>query len=481
MQNQSPSPPPREILQVLVLVRWLLIVLFVVLGWVVLSYLAHVLAPILAALGIAYLLNPVLDRLTSRGVSRPLGAGLLLIGFIALLVGAIMFAIPRIADQVGEFIRDLPRFVTNLSIWAEERFGIEIPNDWKAWLQSEEARRSFGSASGPLRVLASAALGGAFSVLAVLAELLLVPVFAFYFLADWPNLWRRLDHMIPPRRRANIRELVRQIDGVVSNWVRGQAIVTSILAVLYAICFSIVGMPLSVPIGLLVGALTVIPFVGTFVGAGIAALVTLGAGGSIETLAAVGAVILVLHLLEAAVLTPKIVGHRVGLSESAALLAVVAGGKLLGFVGVVLAVPIAATVAVLVRYAIRYYETTTFFGRESDGDVVITPSMALIMPGQPWIWTGESWDSGKPIHEIVAAIELETSAAAASRTEDAWSIDPELGPPGAPTPPPPVDPAVLPTVMPPPTPVPAAEPAASSAIDPVPLATPVPRKPDPES
>jgi hypothetical protein len=95
----------------------------------------------------------------------------------------------------------------------------------------------------------------------------------------------------------------------------------------------------------------------------------------------VAGVILCLHLLEAAVLTPKIVGHRVGLSESGALLAVVAGGKLLGFVGVVLAVPIAATTAVLVRYAVRYYEHTSFFGNESDADVVITPAMALIMPG----------------------------------------------------------------------------------------------------
>src|SRR6185436_5026734 len=118
-----------------------------------------------------------------------------------------------------------------------------------------------------------------------------------------------------------------------------------------------------------------------FVGAAIAALVTVADGASLQTLGMVGAVILILHLLEAGFLTPKIVGHRVGLSESGALFAVVAGGKLLGFVGVVLAVPIAATVAVLIRYAVRYYEHTEFFGRETDADVVITPAMALIMPG----------------------------------------------------------------------------------------------------
>ncbi len=425
--QEPPDRSSRDLAHVLRLVRWLLVLGFVVLGWIVLGYLAHVLAPILAAVGIAYLLNPVLDRLVQHGMSRPIGAGVLLVAFVALVSLVLLFAVPRIAEQVSEFVQDLPRFVQNLSTWAEDRFGLDIPIDWKVYLQSEEARHSLTSASAPLKVIALAVVGGLFSVLGVLAELLLVPVFAFYFLADWPHLWRRLDHMVPPRRRAPVRELVRQIDRVVSNWVRGQLIVTSLLAVLYAIAFTVVGMPLAVPIGLVVGALTVIPFVGTFVGAVIAVLVTLGGGGSMHTLALVGGVIVVLHLLEAAVLTPKIVGHRVGLSESAALLAVVAGGKLLGFVGVVLAVPIAATVAVLVRYAVRYYERTAFYGHESDADVVITPAMALIMPGQPWVWSGEPISLEHPsLRDLAREIELES----AKYTDDR-ELEPELGPSGS--------------------------------------------------
>jgi hypothetical protein len=259
--------------------------------------------------------------------------------------------------------------------------------------------------------------------------MLLVPVFSFYFLTDWPNILRRLDHMIPPRRRADVREIARDIDRVVAGWVRGQAIVTSTLAVLYAAGFTAVGMPLSLPIGLLVGGLTVIPFVGTFVGASIALLVTLADGGSPQTLAMVAGVILCLHLLEAAVLTPKIVGHRVGLSESGALLAVVAGGKLLGFVGVVLAVPIAATTAVLVRYAVRFYEHTAFFGHESDADVVITPAMALIMPGVvPGARVIEAVPDPDP--DPVAELDLERSEL--DRTADDWMFDSELplGPSG---------------------------------------------------
>lgn len=417
--------------QVLGLLRWLLILIFVVLAWAVLSYLAGVLGPILAALGIAYLLNPVLDALVRRRVNRGLGAGILLISFTAVIAVTVTLAAPAIAGQVEEFVGDLPRYVDNLNSWLHTRFGVTLPPQWREFVTSERLQQAFSASSGPLANVAGAAVGGLFSVLAVLAEMLLVPVFAFYFLVDWPNLLKRIEHMIPPRRRATIREVVLEIDRVVAGWVRGQAIVTSILAVLYAIGFSIVGMPLSVPIGLLVGALTVIPFVGTLVGAAIAALVTLADGGSLETLGAVGVVIIVLHLLEAGVLTPKIVGHRVGLSESGALLAVVAGGKLLGFVGIVLAVPIAATIAVLVRHAIRYYEHTAFFGHESDADVVITPAMALIMPGSlrglnvaPTIIEKELDERAGPMPELTEE----------PTTEPVIPDEPELGPSGAPQP-----------------------------------------------
>lgn len=402
------------------MLRWLLIAFFVVLAWLVISFLASVLAPILAALGIAYLLHPVLDRMTARGGSRALGAAVLLFGFIALVVGAIMFIAPLVADQLAEFAADLPRMLDNLNAWVKQHLGTELPADWKSYVTSEHLQVA---TSGPLRELATAALGGVFHVLAVLAEMLLVPVFSFYFLVDWPNMVRRIDHMIPPRRRREVREIMREIDAVVAGWVRGQAIVTTILAILYAIGFTIVGMPLSVPIGLLVGLLTVIPFVGTFVGASIAITVTLADGGSLETVGAVAIVILILHLLEAGVLTPKIVGHRVGLSETGALFAVVAGGKLLGFVGVVLAVPIAATTAVLVRYAVRYYEHTSFFGRESDADVVITPAMALIMPG---VVPGARIVAD-PEPEPEPVLELQPS----ETTQDDWGIQPELGAAGA--------------------------------------------------
>jgi len=418
-------------MQVLSLLRWLLIVTFLVLAYFVLGYLAGVLAPILMAFGIAYLLNPLLERLVRHGASRGVGAGILLATFLAIVAIGVTFFAPMVAHQLSEFLTNLPRFFDNLSAWIKQHLDVQIPSDWKTYIASDHLRESIGQVSGPARDIASAAVGGVFSALGVIAELLLIPVFSFYFLTDWPNILRRLDHVVPPRRRADIRDVAREIDRVVAGWVRGQAIVTTTLAILYAVGFTAVGMPLSLPIGLLVGALTVIPFIGTFVGASIALLVTLADGGSAETLGLVAGVILCLHLLEAAVLTPKIVGHRVGLSESGALLAVVAGGKLLGFVGVVLAVPIAATTAVLVRYAVRYYEHTAFFGHESDADVVVTPAMALIMPG---VRLGAKVVEAVPEDEINPELDLGLASSTLDSTGDEWLFDSEvpLGPSGLP-------------------------------------------------
>jgi predicted PurR-regulated permease PerM len=385
------STRPADEQQVVTMIRWLLYAVFVVVGYWIVSHVAHVIAPILVAAGIAYLLDPVLERMVARGMSRTWAATILLVSFLGAVVVLGIVLIPIAIHEVQEFITDLPRMIDNAVQWLKGQ-GVELPEvplfatgelgeeGWKSYLQSPEFKAMIEDAIGPAQALLLAAVGGLFSLLAFLAELLLIPVFAYYFLLDWPNITERIKKIIPPRRRGKVLEILGEIDGVVAGWVRGQGIVTSILAVLYAIGFSIVGIHLAVPIGLLVGALTVIPFVGTFVGAAIVYLVTILDWQGVEPLVGVGIVIIVLHVLEAAVLTPKIVGHRVGLSESAALFAVVAGGKLLGFVGILLAVPIAATVAVLVRHAFRKYEKSQFFGHEDDALVPVTDAMAAVMP-----------------------------------------------------------------------------------------------------
>jgi predicted PurR-regulated permease PerM len=369
--------------RVVAMMRWLLLLVFIVLAYITLKYVAVVMAPLIAAFAIAYLLQPVLEAMVARGVSRTLAAGTLLVGFLGLVGFGVAAAIPLLTAQVGHFIHNLPVFVDTLNHWASSTLGVTLPADWTSYLKGEEFRGMVGGAAGPLRVFAAAALGSVVGFLSVLGEMLLIPVFAFYFLADWKGVVEKIHSLIPPRRRGQVRDIVGKIDDVVSGWVRGQAIVTMILAVLYAIAFSVIHMPLAGAIGLVVGALTVIPFVGTIVGAALAITIALAGapdGEGLTMAIQVAAIIGVLHLLEAAFLTPKIVGHRVGLSESAALFAVLAGGKLLGFVGVVLAVPLAATVGVLVRHALSLYEKSSFFGVEADDQVPISPAMDAVLP-----------------------------------------------------------------------------------------------------
>src|SRR5262249_29594305 len=154
-----------------------------------------VLAPILAALGVAYLLNPVLERMVRHGASRSLGAAVLLVSFLVVIVGTIVALAPPVADQLAQFIHDLPDMVNKLSKWADRHFGIALPTDWTTYAKEHI---DVGSAL-PLKEIASEGVRSIFHFLGVAVEFLLVPVFSFYFLVDWRNLLRRIDHTIPPR------------------------------------------------------------------------------------------------------------------------------------------------------------------------------------------------------------------------------------------------------------------------------------------
>ena len=360
---------------VVTLIRWLLVILIVGLAWYALSYLAAVLWPVVVAFAIAYMLDPVLERLVRRGLSRAAGARLLLFLFAGSLAAIVTVLVIYVPHQIEVFIEGVPAMLARAHKLSMEWFHFDL----QSHLTAGELQEVAENALGPLDHLAVVALARTLSVLTYVVEMLLMILFAYYLLVEWPTITTRVVRMVPPRRRTYVLDLLGEIDSVVSGWVRGQAIVTSLLAVLYAAAFWAIGVPLAIPLGLVVGALTIIPFIGTFVGLAVTAIVIVlnWPGGAVA--GAVGGVFVVLHLLEAAVLTPKIVGHKVGLSESAALFAVLAGGKLLGFIGILLAVPLAATAAVLIRHGVRRYERSTFFGDEADALAPVTPAMALMM------------------------------------------------------------------------------------------------------
>jgi predicted PurR-regulated permease PerM len=352
--------------RVLTMVRWLLYLAFVVIAYMVLRRLAPVLSPLLAAAGIAYLLDPLVDWLVARGMRRIVAVGLLMVAFLGAITSTVLVLTPLIAHDVAAFVQELPVMIDQATRWIEGH-GYEVPDRWQDYLKSEQMSSVLHQVAGPATSLAAAALGGFFGLLGTLAEILLVPVFAFYFLLDWDHLLVRVRQGIPPRHRAPVVSIASEIDTVISGWIRGQFIIVAIQALLYAACFYVLDVNLAISVGLLVGLLTIIPFLGTVVGAVITVTLVLLDWQGVSQLLGVASVFVVLHVLEAAVLTPRIVGKRVGLGETGALFAVLAGGQLLGFAGVLLAVPIAASVAVLIRRLVGYYEKSEFFGA-SDPD-----------------------------------------------------------------------------------------------------------------
>ena len=357
--------------RILFMIRWLLYLFYVVIGFLILRKLAPVFTPIIVAMGIAYLLDPLVDRL-EQSMSRAAAVALLLAGFLGIVGGLVAILAPLIVHESAEFVRDAPKLYGKAVVWLNGTFNADLDPSWQEQFSSDKFQDALSTFLGPAIQLVKAAIAGVFSLLGFLAHLLLIPVFAFYFLVDWDNIVRRIRTSIPPRYREQVHGVAGEMDSVVSGWIRGQFTVTSILAVLYALSFKAIDlvwpMQMAISIGLLVGALTVVPFLGTIVGALVTAIIVLVDYQGVGQLVALGGVFLVLHVLEAAVLTPKIVGHRVGLSEVSALFAVVAGGKLLGLTGVFLAVPLAAGVAVLIRRAVTYYEDSAFYGADADDE-----------------------------------------------------------------------------------------------------------------
>jgi predicted PurR-regulated permease PerM len=368
--SQTPDAQPREpnpgVEQTRTMVRWLLYLSFVVIGYLVLRRLGPILFPVVAAAGVAYLLDGAVDSLCERGINRVAVVSALLVAFLLAVGGIMLLAIPLISHELVSFIQQMPEMLARVSVWADAEFGVELPATWGAYLESGQLESVVKEAAGPAAAMTAAALGGLASVLGFLAELLLVPVFAFYFLVDWDEMLHRANLLVPPRHRTLVRGVVKEIDEAVSSWVRGQFIVTTLLGILYALVFRVMGVPMGFTVGAIVGLLTIIPFLGTMVGAVITVAVILLDYHGPGMLIGVGVTFLVLHMLEAAVLTPKLVGKKVGLGEVGALFAVLAGGKLLGFTGVLLAVPLAASFAVLLRRAVGYYEDSEFFNETEE-------------------------------------------------------------------------------------------------------------------
>lgn len=320
--------------------------------------------PLLTAFIIAYLLDPVVDRLEVRGIPRAPAIGLILGAFLLVLFLALLFVVPQVVRQLAEVPEKLQQLIAAAVPWAEKTLGLDVPTDVEsilAELQQQIAAVDVRALAAPVGSVFAIAAGGTRAALAVLAALVMVPVFAFYLLRDFDVIIARVDELIPAHLRPPVKARFAEIDLAMGSFIRGQLTVASILAVLYSVGLWAVGLPLALVVGVIAGLGNMIPYLGTALGIALATLMVVLDWQGFGQLALVYGVFLVVQGLEGWVITPRVVGESVGLSPFVVIVAVLAFGELFGFVGVLLAVPLAAILKILLRVALEAYQGSSFY------------------------------------------------------------------------------------------------------------------------
>jgi len=346
--------------------RWLVAVVAVVAVGFLLYTLRGVLTPVFFAFLIAYMLDPVVDRFEAMRIPRAAGITILLTVVLGALGLFVLLAVPSIVRDVSDFVRELPGKVDGLleraEPWLAEQ-GIEIPRSVDEVLTQYDldTQHIAGEAAAPAAAVLGWIVGGTASMLGAIAGAIMVPVFAFYLLYDFDRMIAAIRDLIPWRARPFVVDVAHEVDEVLGQFIRGQLIVMIVLAVLYAVGYSIVGIRLAIVIGIVAGLLSFIPYVGGAVALGLALLMCFldfqGWGQVIGVVVVYG----VVQLLEGFVITPKIVGDKVGLSAVWVLFALMVAGDVFGFMGVLLAVPAAAVAKIFVLRGIAYYRKTRVF------------------------------------------------------------------------------------------------------------------------
>jgi predicted PurR-regulated permease PerM len=338
--------------------RVALVVGLLVAFWLVLQLFASVLAPFVAAAGIAYVLDPPTTQLTRFGLNRGFAALLMIILMLAAVLLFVLLLYPLILQQIGLLIGRTPQYVQLLQRWAgqvisdlQQNFGSDVVNDKLRDLVSSQAGNMLSVIASSLTSLTSAG----FAIFNVLTLAVVTPVVGFYLLRDWQKVIGMVDSWLPHRYADVIRAQAREVDRILSAWVRGQALCCMLLALYYALALTIAGLDLGLIVGLAAGMLSFIPYVGSITG-GITALgLAMAQFPAWRGVIVVGCVLIIGQTLEGYVIYPRFLGDRVELPAVWVIFALFAGGAAFGFLGVMLAVPVAATIGVLCRFWLRRY------------------------------------------------------------------------------------------------------------------------------
>lgn len=336
--------------------------------------------PFILGAAVAYLMDPVADRLERFGLSRTLSVVVITVVAITVVVLAFLLLVPVLVRQTTALIETAPQMAEQLMSFLRTRFPEIFTEGSTVNNALTDAAKNISARGGELL---STVLGSVMSVFSVLALVVIVPVVAFYLLLDWDNMVARLDELLPREYAPTIRFLAREIDVALSGFVRGQGLVMLILGTFYSIGLGLVGLPFGVAIGVLAASLSFIPYVGVVIGGATAIGVALFSfWGEPVWIAAVVAIFAIGQAVEGNYLQPKIVGGSIGLHPIWLMLALSVFGTIFGFVGLLVAVPVSAALGVLVRYAVgRYKDSSLYTGRDIPAPPAAPTRVELVARG----------------------------------------------------------------------------------------------------
>lgn len=335
-----------------------------------------ILLPFIVGMALAYMLDPLADRIERMGASRLVATLTILVLFTLIVVLALVALLPVLSHQVTLFIERMPDLLARLEVLGRELGAEWLDRGWLGSLMPDQTGDSMTSTLGNLAAQAASWLAGVLgtvvsgglAIVNLVALLVVTPVVAFYLLYDWDRMVAHLDAWVPRDHVGTVRDLARQIDDALAGFVRGQGLVCLILGAIYAVGLSIVGLNFALLIGVGAGIISFVPYVGTITGfvVGVAVALVQFWPDWLPILAVV-AVFSVGQFVEGNFLQPKLVGDRVGVHPVWLMFALFAFGYLFGFVGMLLAVPLSAAIGVLARFAVSQYLKSPLYRGSADG------------------------------------------------------------------------------------------------------------------
>ena len=332
---------------------------------ILISFLVEVksiLLPFVLAFVLAYLLNPLAGKLSVK-IGRPVASGIVVGLALLFFILVILLLIPFAQAQITDFIGKVPlmadkmwSYVQRLVMWGRPKMNYQ-----QLYQLSDSTTQAAVGVLNGLGAGLNHIISGGLAIVNLLALLFISPIVLFYILKDLPKMKEKSKEMIPERFRPTLKEFLTDLNKTLSGFLRGQASVCICLAIYYGVTLGLTGINLGAIVGILTGILSFIPYVGFFTGLVISALLALAGGASLGQWGALGIIFLIGNILEGYVLTPRLVGKRVGLHPLWILFAVLAGGCLAGFLGVLVAVPVAAVIGVVLRWLNKLYQASSFY------------------------------------------------------------------------------------------------------------------------